>query len=61
MATMSAVRHNPAIQAFYHVMLKAGKLRKVALTACMHKMLLVLNAILKTGRRWQADFQLVAA
>ncbi len=57
MATMTAVRHNPAIRAFYQGLLKAGKLKKVALTACMHKMLLVLNAVLKTGSRWQPDFQ----
>ena len=36
MATLVAVRFNPAIKAFYEHLLKKGKLKKVALTACMH-------------------------
>ena len=57
MATMSAVKHNPALLAFYQGMLKVGKLKKVALTACMHKLLLVLNAVMKTHTPWQVNFQ----
>ena len=36
MATLVAVRFNPAIKTFYERLLKKGKLKKVALTACMH-------------------------
>jgi transposase len=53
MATLSALRFNPVIQAFYERLLAAGKLKKVALVACMHKLLLILNAMLKTGTTWQ--------
>ena len=57
MAALAAARNNPAITAFYQDLQKAGKQKKVALTACMHKLLLVMNAILKTGTRWQPNFQ----
>lgn len=57
MATLSAVHSNPALTAFYQGLLKAGKLKKVALTASMHKLLLVVNAVMKTGVRWEANFQ----
>ena len=53
MATMNATQHNPVIAAFYTKMIKAGKLPKVALTACMRKLLVTLNAILKTGQPWE--------
>jgi transposase len=52
MATLSAVSHNPVIKAFYERLIHAGKLRKVALTACMHKVLIILNAMLKTNTPW---------
>ena len=53
MATLTATRHNPVIQAFYQHLQRAGKLPKVALTACMHKLLLILNAMLKHGTLWR--------
>ncbi len=53
MATMNATQHNPVIAAFYTKMIKAGKLPKVALTACMRKLLVTLNAILKSGQPWE--------
>lgn len=53
MATLVAVRHNPVIQAFYDRLLKRGKPTKVALVACMHKLLTILNAMLKRGTAWQ--------
>lgn len=53
MATLSGLRFNPVIRAFYERLLAAGKLKKVALVACMHKLLLILNAMLKTGTTWQ--------
>lgn len=54
MATLSAVRHNPAIQAFYARLVAAGKPKKVALVACMRKLLTVLNAMLRDQAAWSA-------
>jgi len=53
MATLVAVRHNPIIKAFYDQLLKRGKPTKVALVACMHKLLTILNAMLKHGTDWR--------
>jgi transposase len=47
MSTLVATRHNPLIQTQYQQMLKRGKLKKVALTACMRKFLTILNAMLR--------------
>ena len=47
MGALSASRHNPLIRAFYQRLLAAGKPKKVALTACMRKLLVILNAMLK--------------
>lgn len=55
MAALVAVRFNPAIKAFYERLLNKGKLKKVALTACMHKLLIVLNAMMKNNQAWQAS------
>ena len=52
MATLSAVRFNPVIQTFYLRLLAAGKPKKVALTACSHKLLRILNAMARTGQAW---------
>lgn len=52
MATLSAVRFNPVIKAFYQRLLAAGKPKKVALTACSHKLLRILNAMARTGQPW---------
>lgn len=57
MATVSATRYNPAIRDFYARLLKAGKLKKVALAACSHKLLLILNAILKNDTPWDPNFR----
>jgi transposase len=53
MATLAATRFNPTIKAFYQRLLKAGKLKKVALTACMRKLLTILNAMVKHGSMWE--------
>ena len=50
MATMVATRHNPAIKEFYVRLLKAGKRKLVALTACMRKLLTILNAVMRDNR-----------
>jgi transposase len=50
MSTLVATRYNPLIQTQYQQLLKRGKLKKVALTACMRKMLTILNAMLRDGQ-----------
>lgn len=52
MATLVAIRHNPLIQAFYNRLCNAGKAKKVALTACMRKFVIILNAMLKHHKTW---------
>lgn len=56
MATMAAIRCNQAIKAFYLRLCQAGKPKKVALTACMRKLLTILNAMLKHNTLWQPDY-----
>jgi hypothetical protein len=53
MATLVATRYNPRIKALYERLLAAGKVKKVALTACMHQLLTSLNAMLKHRKSWQ--------
>ena len=52
MGALVASRFNPVIRTFYQRLLVAGKPKKLALTACMRKLLTMLNAILKTGQYW---------
>jgi transposase len=52
MAALVATRRNPVIRALYDRLLAAGKLKKVALTACVHKLLTILNALMKHRTRW---------
>lgn len=59
MAMLSAVRHNPVIKAFYDRLIAAGKPKKVALTACSHKMLRILNAMARTGQPWNEELHAV--
>jgi len=53
MAALSAVKFNPVIRAFYASLLMRGKEKKVALTACMRKMLVIINAMVKAGKPWK--------
>lgn len=53
MATLVATRTNPVIRAFYQRLLAVGKEKKVALTACMRKLLTILNAMIRSMRIWQ--------
>jgi transposase len=55
MSTLVAVRYNPVLKAFYERLRAAGKAAKVALTACMRKLLTILNAIVKHHIPWQAQ------
>ena len=52
MATLAAIRHNPIIAAFYQRFVTAGRPGKVAVTAAMRKLLVILNAILRDQRPW---------
>jgi transposase len=53
MATLSAIRHNPLIRAFYAKLLQRGKEKKVALVACMRKLLVIINAMVRKGEAWR--------
>jgi len=53
MATVAAIRSNPVIRAFHERLIKAGKAPKVAITACMRKLLTILNAMMKNQTPWQ--------
>jgi len=61
MATLSAVRFNPVIRAFYQRLLAAGKCKKSALTACAHKLLRILNAMARNGQPWNPQLHGVTA
>ena len=63
MATVAATRYNPVIGAFYRRLRAAGKPAKVALTACMRKLLTILDAIVRRGTPWapSADQPLLQA
>jgi len=55
MAALTAARRNPVIKAFYQRLLAAGKLPKVALVACMRKLLTILNAMVRTSKPWNTS------
>ena len=55
MATLTAVRYNPVLKPYYEHLLAAGKRKKVALVACMRKLLTMLNAIARHGSTWNPD------
>lgn len=55
MATLSAIRCNPAIKVFYQRLCGVGKQKKVALTACSHKLLIVMNAMIKNKQTWRSE------
>ena len=56
MATLAATRCNPVIRRFYQRLLANGKAKKTALTACMRKLLTILNAIVRTGIPWNPNY-----
>ena len=58
MAALTATRYNPVIKAFYQRLLAAGKVKKVALTACMRKLLTILNAMVKHQQPWNPKLNL---
>ena len=56
MGTLVAVRYNPVLKTFYQRLCTAGKAPKVALTACMRKLLTILNAMLKHHTPWRKNY-----
>jgi transposase len=56
LSAMVAIRYNPAIKRFYERLLQTGKHKKVALTACIRKIVTALNAMLRDDKPWQAPF-----
>lgn len=61
MAALSASRYNPVIRSFYQRLIAAGKLHKVALTACMRKLLVILNAMVRDMRPWDPNYRTISA
>lgn len=57
MAAVSASRHNPLISSFYDRLISKGKAPKIALTACMRKLLVVLNAMVRSNTPWHLAAQ----
>lgn len=57
MGTLVAVRFNPVLRQFYERLLAKGKPKKVALVACMHKLLTILNAIIRTQTPWRLELK----
>jgi transposase len=55
MAALTAARCNPTIRAFHARLIAAGKIPKVALVACMRKLLVILNAMVRNGTRWNQE------
>jgi len=55
MATLAACRYNPVIREFYTRLIQKGKKRKIAIVACMHKLLTILNAIVSSGTPWHEN------
>ena len=61
MAALVATRHNPVIRAFYQKLVGAGKNKKVAIVACMRKLLVTINTMLKTDTTWNPKTAAVSA
>jgi len=56
MSALAGLRWNPVLKAYYHRLRAAGKPAKVALTACMRKLLTILHALIRTETQWDEDF-----
>ena len=56
MAVLTAVRFNPTLKKFYDRLIKNGKLKKVAMVACMRKLITIMNAMLRDGTRWETRY-----
>ena len=56
MAMLSAIQHNPVMKRFYQKLVAQGKHRKVAITACMRKMMTILNTMVRNNQEWQSNY-----
>ncbi len=56
MATLAAIRFNPVIRRFYLRLMEKGKVHKVAATACMRKLITIINTMVRNGTMWDADY-----
>jgi transposase len=56
MATVTAIRCNPVIKAFYQRLIQRNKLPKVAIVACMRKLITILNTMIKNQQPWTPNF-----
>ncbi len=56
MGTLSAIKHNPVIKAFYERLTARGKHHNVAMVACIKKLLRILNAMVKNDTQWQENY-----
>lgn len=61
MSALVATRHNPVIKNFYSRLLAAGKARKVALVACMRKLLTIVNAMVRKNEKWDVAYHIVTS
>lgn len=55
MSVMNGIRYNPVLKTFYQKLRNAGKVHKVAMVACIHKLLVILNAMMKTQTCWRTS------
>jgi len=60
MATLSAVKHNPAIKVFYDRLVSKGKPKKTALVACMRKLIIIANSMIKNNVDWNPNHGILA-
>jgi transposase len=56
MAALSATQHNEKIQSFYNRLVERGKAKKKALVACMRKLLVIMNTMMKNGTHWKPEY-----
>jgi len=61
MATLAAIRSNPVIKAFYQRLITRNKLKKVAIVACMRKLLTIINVMVRENQLWNVQAQPVSA
>lgn len=61
MATLTAIRCNPVIKAFYQQLIARNKLKKVAIVACMRKLLTIINVMVRDNQPWNVKAQPVSA
>jgi transposase len=52
---LSAIQHNPVIKRFYQSLVAQGKHKKVAITACMRKIITILNTMVRNDQEWQMN------